>query len=163
MVITLQEIAIEKSVLGPVDAVCDRKIRKLCAYPYPAHPKGCPNVGRCTTKFFGDVFASRVHVAALRFDFATYRAMMARKHPNWSDRQLRNPLYWQGYCRKQMRDYIKKVTPLGWHALWIPEAMGVNLTATCRKVGIKLQWPPMDYTYIIVLLVQKEAHSNQQS
>jgi hypothetical protein len=155
-VITLQEIPIQTNVFGPVVAVCDRAIRKLCAHPYPAHPKGCPNVARCTTKFFEDVFASRVYVASLRFDFKTYRDMMARKHPAWSDRQLRNPLYWQGYCRKKMRDYMKIVTPLGWHALWIPEAMGVNVTATCAKAGIQLQWPPQEHTYIIVLLVQKK-------
>jgi len=33
----------------------------------------------------------------------------------------------------------------------LPEAYGVNVTATMAAVGIKLQWPPRDKTYQIAL------------
>jgi len=32
-----------------------------------------------------------------------------------------------------------------------PEGAGVNCTATMKKIGIKMEWPPIKYTYQIVL------------
>jgi hypothetical protein len=80
---------------------------------------------------------------------------MQEKHPDWSDRQLRCPLYWQGYLRKVMRDFVNSVQIKGAEPVWIPEAMGVNVTETCRAAGIELEWPPMTKTYIVVLFAKK--------
>jgi len=80
--------------------------------------------------------------------------MMQERHPDWTDRKLRCPLYWQGHVRKEMRDFIQTHNVVGFVPLWVPEALGVNVTETCKNAGIELQWPPMTKTYVIVLYVR---------
>ncbi len=151
----LKDIPRRTCLKGPVKVSCSPEIRDLCARPYPDHPKGCPNVERCSeARYFLDAFGSDVYVAALEFDFGAYLKMMKAKQPGWSDRQLRCPLYWQGHLRKQLRDFLAEQKIDGYFPVWIPEAMGVNVTETCKAVGINLQWPPMTKTYVVVLFAR---------
>jgi hypothetical protein len=32
-----------------------------------------------------------------------------------------------------------------------PEALGLNVTATMRMIGIDLEWPPREFTYQVAL------------
>jgi hypothetical protein len=78
---------------------------------------------------------------------------MGIKHPDWTDYQKRCVLYWQGTARSQLKKEILKfekdhpecVVSTG------PEAMGVNLTETMKKIGIELEWPPTKYAYQIAI------------
>ena len=138
-----------------VDIVCDRSVPALCSRPYAQHPRGCPNVARCSkVPWFLDEYQEVGYVATLRFDFGTYLDTMRAKHPNWSDRQLRCPLYWQGHARKAMRTFVDAQHIEGYEPVWIPEAMGVNVTETCKNAGITLEWPPMTKTYVVVLFAR---------
>lgn len=161
---TVKDIARTIHVLGPTQVVCHRAIQELCAKPYPGHPKGCPNTAHCSVRpFFLDRYSAMVHVVALEFNFGDYLAMMAKKHPDWSDRKLRCPLYWQGHLRKELRDYVAKHPVKGHRAFWIPEASGVNVTETCKNVGLELQWPPMDKSYMVVLYVKHRSFEDDVS
>ena len=120
---------------------------KWCLLPYPGHPKGCPNYNKpgeitCppVAPFVWDVFDHPLWLITAEFDLGAHVAGMARKFPDWSDRQLRNVLYWQGGNKKVLRQRTMRGMRLtGLKAYtYRPEAMGVNVYATAALAGIKL-------------------------
>ncbi len=151
----------EKFFSGPVEVVCDPRIKAHCLDPYPAHPKGCPNWNYkegCPPHipYFPDVYSQEVYIAAVRFNFAEYLAQKREKHPDWTDRALRNPRHWQGHTRSELHHFLEEELPnrqdiLG-EVIFNPEAMGVNLFATCRKAGIILEQTPTFFVYNIALI-----------
>jgi len=89
-----------------------------------------------------------------RFDLAHHVRRMRRRHPEWSERQLRCCLYWQSKARKQLRLKVEAFLRdhPGLVALYVPEACGVDVTATMRSIGIELQWPPVSVAYQVALV-----------
>ena len=140
--------------------VIDYTVRELCVRPYPLHPNGCPNVGRCdrcppAAPLYDQVYDLTKPCYALvnEFDFEGHVARMRGLHPNWSIRQLTCVLYWQPRARKQLEEHIKRFLLTLPADLFqyrdrlrverCPEAMGVNITETLAAVGIQLEWPPV--------------------
>jgi len=78
---------------------------------------------------------------------------MRKKHPNWSDKQVKCVLYWQGTARKYLKQKIMmfKDSFPDYIIIRCPEAQGVNLTETMKNAGIVLEWPPENMAYQIVL------------
>jgi hypothetical protein len=74
------------------------------------------------------------------FDLKAHAEKMKAKHPHWSERQCRNPLYWQGGVRKRLREKAEKLN--GDIILDIPEACGVEVFETMKLVGINLERKP---------------------
>jgi len=74
---------------------------------------------------------------------------MRNRHPEWSERQIECCLYWQGTARKQLREKIKifSIEKPEYKILTCPEACGVNVTATVKKLGIVLEWSPKKWVY----------------
>lgn len=74
------------------------------------------------------------------FDLQAHALSMKKKHPEWSDRQCRCVLYWQGKSRKQLKERTQAaVAHLGTDAVsTCPEAMGVNVFVTARLSGLVL-------------------------
>jgi predicted metal-binding protein len=147
---------------APVKVQCG-DFAKLCVKPYEGHKKGCPNFNKRSDcppqrKQFLDVYEDTVYVVAIEFDMKSYREMMLEKHPNWTIRQANNPLYWQGFLRKRLREYVN--TCLGavsydYWPIFTPEAAGVDVTATCNLAGITIQWPPEERVTLVVLLAKQ--------
>jgi predicted metal-binding protein len=139
-----------------VAPVFDPNVRKLCVQPYPLHPRGCPNFAkspRCPPKvdLLDKVFDLRkpCWVIYNTFSLRAHVRKMQELHPKWSDRQLYCCLYWQGKARKKLKEEIEKFyqanDPLKQCLVTTcPEAMGLNVTETIRKIGILLEWPPID-------------------
>jgi predicted metal-binding protein len=143
-----------------VYSVIDFSIQKLCIYPYRGHPHGCPNYNKkigCppNAKLFHTVFNTNYSMYAIvnRFDLAAHMDKMKKLHPDWSDYQAACCLYWQAGARKNLSLKIKEFLKLypDYKFTACPEAMGVNVTATMKEVGIALEWPPVRYTYQIAL------------
>ncbi len=139
-----------KLPFGTIEAIRiihSRKTGEWCQIPYPGHPKGCPNYGRkgCPpdAPFIAEIMDLRrpVYIAFSEFNVYMHMCRMHKKHPNWSEKQLRNVLYWQGTSRKEMRQRAKIAQFYGGGdvVLTCPEAHGVNVYATCRCSGLKLQ------------------------
>jgi len=150
----------EKVLLGPTNVVCQPEIQRLCFCPYYNHPKGCLNYGRridCPPKvlLFSDVFKRRAYVAAVVFNFKDYLDMRRREHPGWTERALRNPRHWQGHLRAELKKFVLKELSDYKTVIFNPEAMGVNITKTCRSVGLKLEWPPKKVVCQVALIGQK--------
>jgi hypothetical protein len=79
---------------------------------------------------------------------------MREKHPDWSERQLRCCLYWQGTARAALRRKIEAFLAgqPGLLAITCPEACGVDVTATMSSLGIELEWPPVSVAYRVALV-----------
>lgn len=137
------------------------EVRALCRRPYAGHPKGCPNWKRRATcppraLLLGQVLdlSQPVYCVFNRFRLATHVRKMRAKHPEWSERQLRCCLYWQGTARKQLRakvDRFLSENP-GLSPVYTPEACGVDVTATMAAIGVQLEWPPISVAYQVALV-----------
>ena len=131
------------------DLVHHPKVRDWCGLPYPNHPKGCPNFNidkeKCppNAPYVTDVFdlEKPLYFVHSEFDLAGHAEKMKIRHPNWTERQCRNVLYWQNTSRKQAKERAilameftrsKKFTLM-------PEALGVNVYVTGRWCGLKLE------------------------
>lgn len=143
----------------------------LCRRPYAGHPKGCPNHGKRSTcppqaRRFGPAEfepPARWYAIWNVFPFGEHVERMRMKHPDWSRRQLECCLYWQGGARKQLEQELerfrrsRKALGFGVRGIYrIPEAHGVDVTATMRRVGIELEWPPRTVAYQVALALVRQ-------
>ncbi len=144
-----------------VSLVIDKSVRTLCYRPYPLHPKGCPNYGKKETcppkvELITELLdlSKPVYVVWNVFDLASHVERMKEAHPNWSQRQLHCCLYWQPKARKILRKEIEGLGLwlLGKRILFVPEACGVNVTATMASIGEILEWPPVTKTYQVAIV-----------
>lgn len=151
-------------ISNEVEVAIDYKMRDLCRKPYYKHPKGCPNFGKkedCPPKIglFDKTYRPLVRVVAKNMDFRDYKNLRKKAHPNWSEKQLANPLYWQGMLRARLRQLVKeeleKIKDKNYEIVYNMEAMGVNVTETCRRAGLVLEWPPKNMVYQIALIAKK--------
>lgn len=150
--------------------VIDSSVRNLCGNPYPNHPKGCPNKGKKPTcpprsPFLEDVYDLRTGLIFvwIEFNIGVHIARMARKHPNWSQRQKECCLYWQGTANRMLKDAVvevecKFVYPSKWKTSFCPEAMGVNVTATMKNLGVELEWPPQEIVRKVAIIGIRKDH-----
>lgn len=145
-----------------VEPVVDFSMRKLCARPYYGHSKGCPNYGKkkgcpphspTIDKLILLNIKQPVYAIFNKFDFKEHCDRMRNLHPEWTNRQVECCLYWQGKARKKLKGKILQFIFKYPHydIVQCPEGAGVNLTETMKQIGIELEWPPVNYTYQIVL------------
>jgi len=136
----------------------------LCSRPYERHRHGCPNFGKrkgCPPiqRWRNHWIEARTFMAIWNvFPFGEHVKKMRKAHPDWSKRQVECCLYWQGTARKQLRakvDEFKKKHGSSWKIYYVPEAFGLNVTATMAKIGVHLEWPPRKVTYQVAIAVQK--------
>jgi hypothetical protein len=124
-----------------------------CRSPYPGHPKGCPNFDKgCTAKRpnFTTILGLYDWYAIIEnFDLKAHAEKMKVKHPVWSERQCRNPLYWQGTIRANLRK--KAVSFPNDILLDIPEACGINVFETMAHAGIILERKPDIVTKVMIV------------
>lgn len=131
--------------------------RKLCALPYPDHPKGCPNHGSC--QYVGDYLEhtlshlTSLHIAWVEFDLEAHAQALKPRHPNWTERQCRNLLYWQSSLRKHLRLKVIENLGCGLEIIHNAEGEGINYYRTMRDFGITLDLPKNLKTVRIIALV----------
>ncbi len=135
---------------------CDSP-RSKCAKQYEGHKKGCPNYGKksmCPPNIpmFDEVFDVEKDIYCIYYAYNIKKHMdnMKEKHPNWTDRQLRNVLYWQGTAKKEhkkiVNEFLKDHTE---YEVIAPEAMGIDVTGSVKTIGIDLEWLPVNKSYRI--------------
>lgn len=127
--------------------VTSDKVGAWCRLPYPGHPRGCPNIGRPPFCPPGSVHivdyldTSRpIYLVYSFFHLESHAEWMKCRHPHWTDRQCRNVLYWQGSVRAELRRNVSAAMSfLGCDAVtYCPEGQGVNVFATARLAGLRL-------------------------
>ena len=139
---------IEKMILAK-KIIHNTKVSDWCGLPYPGHPKGCPNYcsgkAKCppVAPYITEIMDldRPVYLVYSEFNLAAHMAKMKKRHPHWTERQQRNVLYWQSRSKKQMKERAAEaVRILGADTICtMGEAAGVNLYATCRLSGLKLE------------------------
>ena len=143
-----------------VKPIIDMTVRSLCQKPYPGHPKGCPNYNRKKGCPPGSLPISKllnldrkIYVNWNEFNFHQHCKRMRHAHPMWTERQVRCCLYWQGKARKQLQNEIYKFRQChpNYCVLYPPESHGVNVTGTMKRIGIELEWPPMNFAYQVAI------------
>ncbi len=136
--------------------------RSLCTREYKNHKHGCPNYGKrpdCPpdAPMFDEVFDIKQPIYAIfcTFDLEQHVKKMREKHPQWTEAQLSNVLYWQGTARKHLRDninsFVANYREEGYYVTTSPEAMGVNVTETLKRAGITLEWPAKEVVYKVAM------------
>ena len=136
--------------------------RGMCIKRYHGHPKGCPNYGKkdvCppAAPMFDQVFdiSKPVYLIYYKFDIGAHAKKMKEKHPNWTEIQQYNLLYWQGTARKSLKKNIQEFKGIygnkGYYVVLSPDAMGVDVNSTLDKIGVKLEWPARKYVYKIAM------------
>jgi len=92
------------------------------------------------------------------FNLGEHARKMLAKHPHWTDRQCRNPLYWQGTVRKKLKVLCQNFIGTDQVYTLIPEAMGLDVGATMATVGVFIDFPPIETVWKVAILgVLREA------
>jgi len=142
----------------------EKRFMDMCGLPYPGHPKGCPNFNKnkkgCpyTTPLINEIvdITKPIYLVGIDFDLEAYEKKMKKKHPNWTNRQCRNVLYWQSKHKKELKKLLLNfIKPFDKNLFTTmkPEAYGVNMCATVRQIGIKLDWHyPLKHVWRIALI-----------
>jgi len=140
--------------------VVDKRTRKWCTFPYPGHPKGCPNYNKskeCPGKvdLIQNVFDLEKPnwFIIIEFNIGEFAVKMKTKHPNWTNKQARCCLYWQNSVRKKLRIKCNElILNKDRNYTLLPEAMGVNVFRTCHRLGIKMRKNPQNIFYKVAFV-----------
>jgi len=136
-----------------------------CQLPYPGHPKGCPNFNKkegCppNVELFLETYQPPYYLITEIFDIESHIKKMKTRHPEWSERQCRNLLYWQKSVNKKLKDkskrYLSSLDDDSMELIEIPEATGINIFQTCNNVGITIEKNPRKQVIKIMLIAKKK-------
>lgn len=141
----------------------DTKVRAYCKMPYPGHPHGCPMFGKrpeCPPQaplFFEHFNMYEPFTAVVvEFDIKNHAERMRIRHPKWTERQCRNPLYWQGGIRRTLNFQCKRIAKHGKDVFTlIPEAMGMDVVTTMAAAGIAIEFPVKDIVRKVAIIGTK--------
>ena len=135
-----------------------------CLLPYKNHKNGCPNYGKRKTcppfaKKFEELVEAPFYLVTQEFDLEVQKKKMKEKHPNWTENQSKNLLYWQkGLIKKLKDEAYEQANVLGtdFIVLEVPEANGVNVFQTCKNVGIILEKNPQKKVIKVMVIGKKK-------
>jgi len=141
-----------------IEPILDDRIWPLCSTPYHGHSKGCKNY--CT--HIGcppDLTPLKLRLDRplwliwIKFDLGAHIRKMQQRHPEWGERMLVNPLYWQTTSKKMLRDAAKKFQKLHPEVTVLPRNSRTdsyfNVTEMMATVGETLEWPSRKISYEI--------------
>lgn len=142
--------------------IIDYKSREWCKIPYPLHPNGCPNYNHketCPPKvelMENWCNLSRgMYFVVVSFNLQVHVNKMLSLYPNWSDRQARCVLYWQPKVKKQLEDETKLFCAFkNVKYTYCPEAMGVNVIKTLKRLNFPISTHPREIVYKVSLVVE---------
>jgi len=150
-------LVIEKIKWSNVDVILTQSPGAWCKLPYPGHKKGCPNYckeARCPP--YAPILSctERYAMVAIKFHVGEHARRMKAKHPKWSDKQCYSCLYWQNTARKALKEWANECAT---HycfprIIYTPEAQGAIITKMMLAHGIRLEWPPKEYTWLVALI-----------
>jgi hypothetical protein len=151
-----------KSIVYLKEVIYNHEARgPWCALPYQNHKHGCPNLLKGCTMKRPDFLLIKDnydwYAVVEEFDLLSHAKRMKDKYPGWTDRQCRNPLYWQGGVRKRLREKAQQVANTSPKSiiLDIPEACGVDVFKTMEHIGIVLEKTPNIVKKIMLVGVLK--------
>ncbi len=146
------------------DLEISRKYQAACLKCGGSFRHGCPNYGKkegCPPRrlFSEDYDLDKlIYLISTDFDLEPHTGKIRETHPNWTEKAVYNPRYWQATARKLHALDVENFL-LG-HSGYVvertPEGSGINVDALCRKFGIVLEWPPRKLTRLISIGAMKK-------
>jgi len=140
-----------------------RSMGVWCKLKYPNHPKGCPNFGKkitCPpfTKKIFDLIDPPFYIITEEFNLEHQKKRMSKQHPEWSEKQCKNLLYWQKGVMKKLREEANSflLTKKNMMVLETPEANGVNVFKTCKKLGIEISKNPQKLVIKVMIIGKRK-------
>lgn len=130
------------------------------------HPHGCPNYGKkedCPPNSkkideFIDL-TKELWFIVVEFDIGAHEKKQRIKHPNWSKKQCRNSRHWQNGVVARLLEACRMFC-MGYGFVFTdrPEAMGVHVIRTAKKVGVPIKSRFKDTVYKIALVGYSKQH-----
>lgn len=144
------------------------EIYELCTQHYYHNGRsntGCPNFGNVdcppNIEHISEAFREdSMHLLTVEFPFQEYIDIKKEKHPKWGNRALINQRHWQGHLKSILDRYWERMRDRYPNHVVIrnPEAMGVNIEETMKKLGIKLQWCEQNEKHEITRIAEHMYH-----
>jgi predicted metal-binding protein len=161
--------------------ILTKETHKWCQRGYKGNEGGCPNYGKkelCPphSAFLGgfiDLY-SQFYLLVCGLDLITYKEIRASRHPQWSERQLEHPYYWQGSIKKILRREILNVLKLNpkkklylsgtgsgfstkelkrfQKKIYSMESLGINVFSTLRLNHIRIEKEPKTNLKMVCLI-----------
>jgi len=171
--------------------VFTKKTQLWCKLPYTDHPHGCINYDKndcCPPKATFDqkiVFIyERFRLIYAIFDVKTYVTQLKKKwdeeHKTYTEKKLRNLLWWQNSIKKMLKDYIKNNYYLQYNnrfhlygcgsgfkdslfnqfqlKVYSMEAAGIYVFKTLKNNGIDYELKPRNKILQVCLLCYDELY-----
>lgn len=167
-------VLIEEKSIQIKDLFFTLKTKEWCKLPYPNHKNGCPNYNKSpfcppNSPYYKEKIKKykNLKLVIASFDFHQYKTKMKQIHPNWTNRQLGNVLYWQSQVKKKLKEYISKLKPdlilgcgsgLGTYSI---ESVGINIIRSLIHLKIEIQVKPKEYIKLICLIGYKNSKLTQ--
>ena len=149
----------------------DFRAMSWCKLSYLDHPNGCPMYNKnqdCPPnapllhEFIN--FNKDYWLFIAKFNLKKQINKMKQKHSEWSDKKCGCSRYWQGTIHKRLRYSISHM-PEFFDLIYTtkPEAMGLNVFATLRKMNIQIKKNPDEYIYKVALVGYPANETKSQS
>lgn len=152
-----------KYYITQANLIIDHGAREWCTLPYPLHSRGCPNYGHkygCPPKapLVEDTIDldKPCWLVIIEFNLGSHIARMLSLHPDWSNRQARCVLYWQGGVNRELklRSFVARLEHPNTNIFFTPEAMGVHIIKTMQNLGFPIEMQPTQTVFKVALLAQ---------
>ena len=158
------------------------EVLDFCYYPYPNHPKGCPNIDKCHSEkevpYFSEVVKNNnfnnYYLVYVDFNFARYKTLRKEKNPEFfnSENRLKCLIYWQNsvksLLKKKIEELINQQNGLfvagcgsgmklkGYdNYVYSMEAMGINVFSTLKLNKIPFELRPKNMIILCSLICAK--------
>jgi len=170
--------------IKPQTLIFTKKI--FCGLSYPGYKHGCPNYGVKATcppnspylesikkefKYFYLVYA--------KFDLVKYSNHIRQIHPEFTDKQCKNPRFYQNSVKSLLLDRINEMKLIDSRfevlgcgsgfkgSVYSMEAVGIHVFDTCKNNDIILEKDPFTHVTFVCLIYsnheideKKETHKN---
>lgn len=137
------------------------KISEWCQLPYPRHPKGCPNYNKsdkCPPKAkpLGEIFDLNkdCYLIIYKFNLKKHIDYMRDRNPKLTNNQAKCVLYFQNRVRKEMKWAFRILLQSDRELIYndIPEAHGVNVIKTLRRMNVNIEIKPKKYIHKVAIV-----------
>jgi hypothetical protein len=169
-------VKMHEELIDPSTIVFSGNVRGWCKLPYENHPKGCPNVLKCTgrkvpaaenERRIKTSYESFLLVYA-EFDLKEYKRSMKLLHPSWSPDQIKCVRYWQNSVKATVLHHLENLhrgrdflgSGSGSDGNPSMEAAGIDVFATLAGNGINFEKKPENKALIVFLSMKKKSRGS---
>lgn len=148
-------------IIDTTDVYSSKKIQSLCHRKYRGHNRGCPNWNKDghppNFPILSEVAQPGTErLIGIKFDISDHFDNMRKKHPEWSEYQVKNCLYFQGRTKKMLKEYIKTMNIPSEYTIDLNVSRyGINVNRSLRKFNERIKFPIEKFTWEFCVIYKK--------